>query len=336
MSRAHKTHPELVLGTANFGSASDPITKTTTPERAAELLTILYSSGSDTIDTAQRYPPFAQGTSEKLLGETFALLHKTTSTTTSTTTPHHAVPSKSTIKLDTKVLSNPGDHTIPRINASIASSLASLAPAKIHTIYAHAPDPDTPLSSPASAFHDAVIAGHAAQWGISNYSLEQVRELLQICDAHGWVRPAVYQGRYNAVARGAEAELIPYLHGQGIAFYAFAPGASGTFGAASRLELQNAVGEAMRGAYGADQVRVAVERVRSVVAEKGLGSAHEVVVRWVVWHSALDRKFGDKVIFGTGGPDQLRAMLEAVERGPLEPDVVEVVEQVWPEVSRKD
>lgn len=334
MAQGLKKHPDLILGTANFGSASDPLCKTTTPERAAEMISILHSFGYDTVDTAQRYPPFAQGTSEKLLGETFTLLDKTASTTSSTTS-NHKDPSTSTIQTDTKVLSNPGDHTTERINASIASSLASLAPAKIHTIYAHRPDPDTPLETPAAAFHAAVSAGHATQWGISNCSLEQVRELVQICDAHGWRRPAVYQGQYNAVARGCEAALIPYLHSQGMAFYAFAPGAAGTFGAASRLELDNAVGDAMRTAYGADEVRVAVEGVKKVALEKGLRSAHEVVVRWVVWHSALDTGYGDKVIVGASGPEQLKATLEAVERGPLEPGVVQVVERVWTEMSRK-
>lgn len=323
MPQAHKPHPDIVLGAANFGSASDPLCKTTTPEAAAEHLTILQSYGYDTVDTARRYPPFAQGTSEELLGSALALLEKNTTS-----------PGPSTIKIDTKVLSNPGDHSIPRIASSIAASLSSLQLPQVHTIYAHAPDRSTPLSSPASAFHSAVTTnGQATQWGISNYTLSEVQTLLQICDANNWLRPAVYQGQYSAVARQSETSLIPYLHSQNIAFYAFAPGAAGIFGSASRLQLQNAVGDAMRAAFGVDGVQRAAERVKAVAAEKGIKSAHEVAVRWVVWHSMLDANYGDKVIVGAGSAQQLRETLEGVEKGPLEEDVVEVVERVWAEIE---
>ena len=37
----------------------------------------------------------------------------------------------------------------------------------------------------------------------------QVVHIFHLCKANGWVRPAVYQGLYNAIARGAEAEVPP-------------------------------------------------------------------------------------------------------------------------------
>ncbi|KEF57543.1 uncharacterized protein A1O9_05460 [Exophiala aquamarina CBS 119918] len=324
MPQTPKSHPGLVLGAANMGSASDPMCKTTTPEAAAELLTILQSYGYDTVDTARRYPPFAQGTSEELLGSALAILSKRNNTPAN----------PPNIKIDTKVLSNPGDHTIPRITSSIRASLSALQLPKVHTIYAHAPDRSTPFTSAASAFHTAVTThGQAARWGISNYTLSEVQTLLQICDENNWTRPSVYQGQYSAVARQSEALLIQYLHSQDISFYAFAPGAAGIFGSASRLQLQNAAGDAMRAAYGVDAVRRAAERVKAVAAEKGIKSAHEVAVRWVVWHSMLDAAYGDKVIVGAGSVQQLRETLDGVERGPLEPDVVEVVERVWAEIE---
>jgi len=328
MPQAPKPHPEIVLGTANFGSPSDPLCKTTTPEAAAELLRTLHSYGYDTVDTARRYPSFAQGTSEELLGSALAVLEQQNTATPSS--PSSPV----TIKVDTKVLSNPGDHAIPRIESSIAASLSALRLPKVHTLYAHAPDRSTPLSSPASAFHAAVTTnGQAIQWGISNYTLSEVQTLLQICDANNWVRPAVYQGQYSAVARQSETDLIPYLHSQNIAFYAFSPGAAGLFGSASRLQLQNVAGDAMRAAYGAEAVQRAAERVKDAARENGIGSGHEVAVRWIVWHSMLDARFGDKVIIGAGSKEQLRETLGSVHRGPLEAVVVDVVERVWDEIQ---
>lgn len=43
----------------------------------------------------------------------------------------------------------------------------------------------------------------------------------------GWVTPSVYQGMYNVITRGVEAELFPALRKLGMAFYAFNPLAGG-------------------------------------------------------------------------------------------------------------
>jgi aflatoxin B1 aldehyde reductase len=47
------------------------------------------------------------------------------------------------------------------------------------------------------------------------------------CQQLGYVAPSVYQGKYNPLCRGAEAELLPALRALGIAFYAYSPLAGG-------------------------------------------------------------------------------------------------------------
>ena len=61
----------------------------------------------------------------------------------------------------------------------------------------------------------------------SNYSAGEVELIAERMAGRGWVRPTVYQGVYNALTRGVEAELMPLLRELGIAFYAYNPLAGG-------------------------------------------------------------------------------------------------------------
>jgi aflatoxin B1 aldehyde reductase len=51
----------------------------------------------------------------------------------------------------------------------------------------------------------------------------EVAELVGICNLHGYIKPSVYQGLYNAIHRAVEPELLPCLRKFNIAFFAFNP-----------------------------------------------------------------------------------------------------------------
>ena len=99
--------------------------------------------------------------------------------------------------------------------------------------YLHGPDRTTPYEVTLKAVDDMYRAGKFKRFGISNYmayvsvrllpparfhgthnllpSSWEVAEIVGICKAKGYVMPSVYQGIYNPVHRGIEAELIPCL-----------------------------------------------------------------------------------------------------------------------------
>lgn len=54
------------------------------------------------------------------------------------------------------------------------------------------------------------------QLGLCNYSFAEMKEWLDVCDAKGYVKPAVYQGIYNAICRHDETDLYPLLRKHGI------------------------------------------------------------------------------------------------------------------------
>ncbi|KAK5026547.1 hypothetical protein LTS07_007481 [Exophiala sideris] len=185
-----KQQPNIILGCASFGSPEDPTTKTHTPAQAALLFDVLTSYGHTTIDTSRRYPPTKPGTSEEVIGGTLS------------STENASLTSK--LVIDTKVLSAPGCHKPENIAKSIADSLNALGVSSVHTIYLHFPDRTQPLTNPISALSHAVSNGQAQQWGISNYTLDDVRAILSWCKEHGWIPPAVFQGEYNPLNRAAE------------------------------------------------------------------------------------------------------------------------------------
>ena len=63
--------------------------------------------------------------------------------------------------------------------------------------------------------------GRFEKFGLSNFSAEEVERICRICEKEGWIRPSVYQGRYNAIVRGGEEELFPVLRTWGIGFLAY-------------------------------------------------------------------------------------------------------------------
>ena len=67
------------------------------------------------------------------------------------------------------------------------------------------------------------------QFGLSNYTAEEVEQIVQICKENNYVLPSVYQGNYNAITRNNEDKLFPVLRREKISFYAYSPAAGGFF-----------------------------------------------------------------------------------------------------------
>jgi aflatoxin B1 aldehyde reductase len=313
-STQSKKPPHLVLGCANFSSAGPSwIAKHTTLDQACSIFRIFQSYGHSIIDTSRRYPPTAPGTSEDLIGQAL-----------------RAFP-ESSIQIDTKTLSDPGDHKPENLQTSISKSLAALNAPSVRTIYLHFPDRSVPLSSPVSTLSNAVSSGLAQQWGISNYTLEDLHEIMRLCEQNNWIKPATYQGEYNALSRDSEP-IIQFCHDHGMAFYAYSPGAGGVFSpSGSRIVSDSPVGQRVRALYGSEEMQAAVQKVREVAKGKGLGG-HEVAMRWAFWDGMLNEN--DGVIVGVGAASQLKDTCEFLRKGRLDDEVRAAVEGVWATVKK--
>ncbi|KAE8383101.1 NADP-dependent oxidoreductase domain-containing protein [Aspergillus bertholletiae] len=308
--------PQIIFGTAAFGTGS-PLAKIQDEETAVPIIAALQARNVTYVDTARAYPVGSPGAAERLLGDL-------------------GVPTWAS--LSTKVSSwAPGAHTAERIQQSVAESLGALKTDKVDIMYLHSPDRITPFEETCRAMDAEYRKGKFARFGISNFTAEEVEELLLVCEKHGFIKPSVYQGRYNPVIRSGEVHLFPLLRRHGISFYAYSPAAVGLFTGrltqdpsqlvGSRWDGSTVLGKNYRNAYYKPAVIAAAQTVADAGAAAGL-SGHELALRWTIYHSALSREHGDAVIIGASSLSQLIQNLDAVEAGPLNGELARLVGDV--------
>jgi aflatoxin B1 aldehyde reductase len=182
-------------------SSQDTTVRYSSPEQVNAYLDAFNAYGGREVDTARGYPPHAPGSSEQRLG---------------------LVAAGDRFLIDTEVLSfTPGSHAKGKIQESVSTSLGLLKIPAINIEYLHVPDRATPFAETLKATDEAYRAGKFKQLGLSNFTADEVDDIIAICDDKGWCKPSVYQGQYNAIVRSGEAQLFPTLRKHKIAFYAW-------------------------------------------------------------------------------------------------------------------
>lgn len=230
-------------------------------------------------------------------------------------------------------------HKRDDLKPALQESLDALQTDKVDMWYLHAPDHETPYAETLEAVNDLYKAGYFKRFGISNYAAWEVAQICELCDRHGWKRPDVYQGVYNALHRAVEPELFPCLRRYGIAFYEFNPVAGGMLTdryqrdtkeheEGSRFDPGRTQGANYRGRYWNDAYFDALDVIRPVAKKLGLTTA-EAAVRWVSHHSLMKREHGDAVIIGASGAAQLEENLTNLEKGPLPDEMVKAFDDGW-------
>ena len=310
--------PIVLLGCGNIGGSSDPIAKFDSPEKAQEFLNTFRKHGFTHLDTARGYSPHAFGTSEPLMGQTDF---------------------SSWAVVDSKAKSFiPGTHKAEVIAESIDDTLKALQVTKVHTYYLHAPDRSTPFEETCRAMNDAYKAGKFEKFGLSNFRADEVEQVYQICEKSGYVKPTVYQGQYNAIARRSEQDLLPTLRKYKMSYYAYSPGAGGMFSGkitrdsihqeGTRWDKDTRIGQIYAANYHKDVLLDAAKKVHDAAEKLGI-TGHAVALRWMLHHSALKGELGDAMIIGASSLQQLEGNLEICKDGPLPAELVKVVEDVW-------
>jgi len=192
----------LCLGTMTFG----------TPVEEKEAIEIVHRAldlGVSFIDTANMYEGYARyigspgGVAEEILGR--ALEGRREKAVVAT-------------KVGMKIGPNPEDEGLSRAHVlrECDRSLGRLAADWIDIYYMHKPDPNTPLEESIGVFMELAEAGKVRHWGVSNFDIVQVRQVLEVCNEQGWTRPAVHQPPYSLLKRDIEQDLLPLCREEGI------------------------------------------------------------------------------------------------------------------------
>lgn len=169
-----------------------------------DLVRFAIDNGMNFIDTAYAY---GSGRSEELIGEVLKEYQR----------EDVIIATKAAHLPDRSGHSNRPDF----IKQSITDALDRLKIDYIDIFYLHFPDTETPKNEIVRLLQDYKEKGIIRAIGVSNFSLEQLKEANQ----EGYVD--VVQDEYNLLARGNEKTLMAYCQEQEIAFIPFFPLASG-------------------------------------------------------------------------------------------------------------
>ncbi|KAF8852508.1 keto reductase [Acephala macrosclerotiorum] len=310
---------KVVFGAMTLGKEGAEGARVHGLEDCASMLDILQKHGHSEIDTARVY-----GASEELLGQLGW--------------------QERGILMDTKLNPrrfgpNPYTHKKDDLNRGLKDSLQALQTDKVNLWYLHTPDRTTPYKETLEAVNELYKAGHFQRFGISNYAAWEVAQIWELCDRNGWKKPDIYQGCYHALQRSVEPELFPCLRRYGIAFYEFSPLAGGMLTdkyqrdttehePGSRFDPARMQGKNFRGRYWNNAYFDAMDVIRPVAKRLGMTTA-EATLRWSSHHSLMKREYGDAVIIGASGAEQLEENLTNLEKGPLPDEMVKAFDEGW-------
>ena len=185
----------LCLGTMTYGKPVSDMDAIILTHRAM-------ANGINFIDTANMYEGYARflgspgGVAEEILGK--ALADRRDQVILATKVGMKIGPADDDQGLSRKHVQREIDRSLVRLNTTY-----------IDLYYMHKPDPNTPMGESAQAFNDLVTDGKVRYWGVSNFSADQMSELLLICDQNGWRRPVAVQPAYSYLKRDIEKDLLP-------------------------------------------------------------------------------------------------------------------------------
>lgn len=182
-----------------------------------------------------------------------------------------------------------------------------------------------------------------AQFGVSNFTLDQVLAIHTYARDHNMVLPTIYQASYSPAVRLNETLLFPTLRDLGMSIQAYSPMAAGflaktpaqiTAGVSGRWDPNTPSGAVHRNLFFKPSYLTMLEEYGELAEESGVGRLG-LALRWVRWHGVLRGELGDEMLLGASKGGQLKEVLEEAEKGPLEEWVVGRLDELW-EMVRED
>lgn len=195
------------------------------------------------------------------------------------------------------------DNSPEFLRSSVEDSLQRLQTDYIDLFYIHFPDEHTPKDQAVAELKKLKDEGKIRAIGVSNFSLEQLKEANKNGDVD------VLQGHYNLFHRDAEKDLLPYTAEHGITFIPYFPLASGLLGGKytkdTKFDDLRAKDPLFTGDAFIDNL-AKVDQLRPIAQSKGVDIAH-IVLAWYLTRDSIDA-----VIPGAKRSDQVKDNLKTL------------------------
>ncbi|MFT8322740.1 MAG: aldo/keto reductase [Bacillus sp. (in: firmicutes)] len=259
-------------------------------EEGKNLVRAALNNGINFLDTAFIYGPKR---SEELIGEVIKEAGNREQIVIATKGAHKFVD-------DQVVL----DNSPSFLKQSVEDSLKRLQTDYIDLYYIHFPDESTPKDEAVGALKELKDQGKIRSIGVSNFSLEQLKE----ANKDGYVD--VIQGEYNLLQREAEKEMLPYTAQNQISFIPYFPLASGLLaGKYSKEDTFNDLRTNMPHFQGENFIKnlEKVEKLKPIAEAKNAEIAH-IVLAWYLTKDSIDA-----IIPGAKRADQVLNNLKTLE-----------------------
>lgn len=272
-------------------------------EVGKEVVRTALTHGMNFLDTAFIYGPKR---SEELIGEVIQEMGNRQEAVIATKAAHRFI--------DNKVIF---DNSPTFLKQAVEDSLLRLKTDYIDLFYIHYPDEHTPKYEAVGALKDLKDEGKIRAIGVSNFSLEQLKE----ANKDGYVD--VFQGEYNLLNRSAENEIFPYTIENQISFIPYFPLASGLLAGKYTKDTVFHDLRAKKPHFQGDTfIRnlEKVEQLRSIAEAKNAEVAH-VVLAWYLAQDGIDA-----VIPGAKKPEQVRSNLKTLDIHLTEDEIAQIRE----------
>ncbi|MBZ6002777.1 aldo/keto reductase [Leuconostoc gelidum subsp. aenigmaticum] len=214
-------------------------------------------SGITMIDTAYMY---GLGRSEEIIGQVIKNYPR------------------ENFKIATKAAQDPGNNlTINNdpifLEKAVNDALSRLQTDYIDIFYIHFPDDKTPKDKAVAALNELKKAGKIRAIGLSNFSLEQIKE------ANKNNQVDYVEDHYNLIQRHVEREIWPYLKENEIKFVPYFPLASGLLTGKYTLDDANKFKSLNREQF---EKIIQVLKGIDVIANKHDATVAQIILAWYI------------------------------------------------------
>ncbi|KAG0056483.1 hypothetical protein BGZ83_004741 [Gryganskiella cystojenkinii] len=216
------------------------------------------------------------------------------------------------------------------------ASLKRLQLEYVDLLYAHRPDPDTPMEEIVRAFNYVIEKGKAFYWGTSEWSAQQITEAHAVAERLNLIGPLMEQPQYNMFHRDrVEKEYLPLYKNFGMGTTTWSPLASGLLSGKyndgvpkdSRLAIEdNAVMKRLRDSLDSEDGRAKIRKVVALgeIAEQLGCTSAQLALAWCLKNPNIS-----SVITGASRPSQIEENVQSLKIVPLlTEDLMESIEAV--------
>ena len=209
------------------------------------------------------------------------------------------------------------------IKKAVDEALLRLKTDYIDIFYLHFPDEKTPKDEAVETLDEIRKAGKIRAIGVSNFSLEQIKE----ANANGKVD--IVEDQYSLVHRSAVKEELEYLKAQNISFVPYFPLASGLLTGKYSLDdwdkFKNTDGGQLLGDFSKEQYDKAIRGIEGVrkSADSHQATVTQTVLAWYMANPAIS-----VVIPGARNVEQVKNNAAALHI-ELSPDEYQQIDQLF-------